>query len=176
MSLQLPAMLQDVGLSVSRASAFLGLMLGLSVVGRLGIGGLADRFDKRRVLAVAAAGLGFSSLLVLARGSPLGRTSYVMSYGVFVGGTFTTLPLVAQSIFGMRAFGRIYVTVALAVSLGAALGSYLGARVYDWQGSYTGSVLLACGCAVLASLLVLTLRRRDWGAERIAAVQTSLGR
>lgn len=176
MSLQLPAMLQDVGLSVSRASGFLGLMLGLSVVGRLGIGGLADRFGNRRVLAVAAAGLGFSSLLVLARASSLGRISYVVIYGIFVGGTFTTMPLTAQSIFGMRAFGRIYVIVMLAVPLGTALGSYLGARVYDWQGSYTGSVLLACGAAVFASLLVLTLRRRDWSADRVAAIQTPLGR
>jgi hypothetical protein len=128
------------------------------------------------VLAVAAAGLGFSALLVLGRATSLGRIAYVVIYGIFVGGTFTTLPLAAQSIFGMRAFGRIYVIVMLAVPLGTALGSYLGARVYDWQGSYTGSVLLACGCAVLAGLLVLTLRRRDWGAERVAAVQTSLGR
>ena len=168
MVLQLSAMLQDVGLSISRSASFLGLMLGFSVVGRLSIGGLADRFDEIRLLAVAAAGMGLSTLLMLARMNPLARASYVVMYGVFMGGTFTVIPLTAQSMFGMRSFGRIYAIVTLAVMLGAALGNYLGAWVYDWQGDYSGSVLLACGAAVLASLLVLTLRRLDWDADRTA--------
>ena len=159
-ALQFPAMLQDAGLSVSSSAIFLGLMLGFSAIGRLGIGSLCDRFDKPRVLAASTLGMALSTLLMLAPGNALARILFVISYGIAMGGTFTTIPLTGQALFGQRSFGRIYAVVCVALTLGATAGNYLGARVYDWQGNYAYAVALASGAAVLAAALALALRRR----------------
>ena len=164
--LHLPAMLQDAGMPLKQAGGVLGLMLGVSIIGRLGIGQLADRFEPRTVLAVALICMGLGALPLLAPANPTMRSLFVVLYGVAQGGGATVIPLVVQPFFGMRAFGKIYGLIVMGMTAGFSIGNYLGGRIYDLNGDYTWAVLVASAAGLLAGLFPLILRRPDWGTEQ----------
>jgi len=164
-ALQVPAMLQDTGLPASVAASFLGFMLGVSAIGRLAVGSLADRFDRARILGVCLLGMALGALTMMWPANALARIGYIFIYGISSGGTFTILPVIAQWLFGLRAFGKVFAVVILATTLATAAGNYLGARIYDWRGDYSAAVWVAVSAAALAGLLAFTLRPRTWEQE-----------
>jgi len=168
MTLQAPAMLQDAGLSVSSSASYLGFMLGVSIIGRLAIGNLADRFSRVHLLSISLLGMGLGALTMLWPAQPLARLGYVVFYGIGSGGAFTVFPLTVQSIFGLQSFGRIYAVVIVGSLLSTAAGNYLGARIYDWRGGYTAAVWLAAAAATTAGALALTVRHRSWENVELA--------
>ena len=159
--LHLPAMLQDTGMPLKHAGGVLGLMLGVSIIGRLGIGRLADRFEPRIIMGVVIICMGLSSLPLLAPANPTMRSLFVVLYGVAQGGGVTVIPLVVQPLFGMRAFGKIYGLIVVGMTVGLSIGNYLGGQIYDLKGGYTWAVLVASVAGLLAGLLPLALRRPD---------------
>jgi len=163
MSLQMPALVQDAGLSASAAASLFGLMLGVSVIGRLAIGSLTDRLNRFHLLGFSLLGMACGSLCLQWPASSAARLLYVFIYGVASGGAFTALPVTGQAIFGLRNFGKIYAIVTLLSTLGTAAGNYLGARAYDWLGSYRMAVWMAAAASALAGMLAFTLRAPAWG-------------
>jgi MFS family permease len=161
MSLQAPAMFQDAGLSVSGSARYLSFMLGVSIIGRLGIGNLADRFNRVYLLSAALICMAMGALMMLWPAQPLARLGYVVFYGIGSGGVFTVFPVTVQSFFGLQSFGRIYSVVIVGSMLSTGVGNYLGARIYDWRGSYDAAIWVSFAAATLAAALALTLRRRS---------------
>jgi len=168
-ALQLPAMFEGAGLSASAAASFFGFMLGVSVIGRLSIGSLADRFDRSRVLGFSLLGMALGVCMLLWPASPVARILFVFIYGVASGGVFTVFPVTGQALFGLRAFGKIYALVGLATALGTAGGNYLGARMFDWMGDYRGAVIIAIIASTSAGLLALTLKKPTWDEQETPA-------
>lgn len=168
LTLHVPAMLSGVGLSLGDAGGILGMMLGVSILGRLGAGAVAERFSPHRMLSPLIAGMGVSTLSMLWPESGLARVLFVIIYGLTQGGTFTASPLVMQSLFGMKAFGRIYGLLTVGLTLGMSAGNYVGGWLFDRQGHYGGAVLLASGVSLAAAVLVLLLRPVRWEEESIA--------
>lgn len=157
-SMHLPALLQDEGLPLSTAGAYLGFMLGIGIGGRLLIGELSDTLKPRHLFLGSCFGMGVSALLLLRPDVPAARLVFVVAYGVFQGAASTVIPLVLQSLFGVRAFGRIYGTVLLFSAGTVAFGNYLGGLIYDMQGDYTTAVVLACALGVASGCLALMTR------------------
>jgi len=159
LTLQLPAMMQGVGMSLDQAGGLLGLMLGVSVIGRLGAGQLTDHLDARKVFAIMMTCMGLGALPLLAPANPFLRAVFILIYGIAQGGAATTIPLTVQSLFGMKAFGKIYGWIVVGMTLGFSIGNFLGGRIYDWQGDYMVAVSVAGAAGLLAGCLSLTLRR-----------------
>ena len=157
-SLHLPAMLQDAGLSLSSSGAYLGIALGIGITGRLLVGELSDRVKPRYLFLVAAAGMGLSSLFMLYPGVVVARGAFVVTYGIFQGAAVTVTALVIHSLFGVRYFGRIYGVIVLASAGSVALGNYIGGLTYDLRGNYTPAVFLACAAGLCAAVLLLCIR------------------
>jgi len=161
-SLQMPAILQGAGLTVSASAAFLGVMLGISTAGRLVIGALTDRFDTVRILGFALLGTALGAAMLFWPASAAARIGFIILYGLASGGVYTVMPLTVQSAFGLKTYGRIYAVVFVTGALGMSAGNYLGAWLYDWQGNYTSAIWLAVGTTVAAALLAFTLKPRKW--------------
>ena len=158
-NLHLPAMLQDAGLPLSTAGIFLGLVLGISVAGRLLIGELSDRFKPRYLFGIACLGTGICALLLLEPENPVVRAVFVVVYGTFQGAVATVIPLVVHSLFGGRAFGRIYGVVLMSTAATVALGNYLGGVIFDTFGNYTAAIVLASAISIVAAIISFSGRR-----------------
>ncbi len=141
----------------SDAASVLSLVLGFSIVGRLLMGWLADRFSKKYVMLLTymlvAAGI---PLLLLNSSRPLLLASAAI-FGIGLGGDYMIIPLITAEIFGMRVLGRLLGVILTAGGVAEAAAPWAVGRLRDVTGSYTSSCAALVGIALLGALAVLAL-------------------
>lgn len=148
------AYLQDLNYSPMVSATALGLMLGMSILGRLLSGVLGMRFDGRYLAAVfmACLGLGIVSLMN-ARGIFFVYVYSILT-GIGFGGMIVLLPNVMGAYFGRTHFSRIVGWTTPVVTLASALSPMMAGFLYDKTGSYflpfTITATLLFGCIILA--------------------------
>jgi MFS family permease len=138
----------------------LSLVLAFSIVGRLLIGWLADRFSKKYVML-------FIYILVAAA-IPflfLGRTPSVLyvsgaAFGLGLGGDYMIIPLMAAELFGVRILGRLMGVILTAGGIAEAASPWMIGRLRDSTGSYSEGCLVLVGMALLGAAAVLALPER----------------
>ncbi len=124
------------------AANFLGLTIGFSMVGRVGGGFLADRFNPRyllvgtgclyasalAVLVVSIVELGIRSTAPLYAFAPL--------YGLGLGSSVVITPVLVGRCFGLLNFGKILGLINMGFALGVILGPVLLGWLFDITASY----------------------------------------
>jgi MFS family permease len=129
-----------------------------SISGRLGLGWLGDRLDKRRVIAAAFAMI-FGGLLCFAFAS-LEATwllvLFLILFGIGYGGNNTLRGSAVREFFGRRNFGAIHGLVIGIMMLGSITGPPLAGWVFDNWGTYQPIWFVFTGLAVAGILLALT--------------------
>jgi len=164
----------DHGYSQGAAAQIASLVLASSLVGRLGMGWLADRIPKKYVmlliyLLVAAA----IPLLFLTR---MQGAIYLFAvvFGIGLGGEYMVIPLMAAELFGVRVLGRAMGVVLTGDGVAEALAPVLVGRMHDVSGSYATGFLAVIGFAIAGAIAVLFLPRSSppvpafVGAQRAA--------
>jgi len=142
------------------AAGVLSLVLTFSIVGRLLIGWLADRFSKKYVMLL--------TYLLVAAGIPLlfvgtSRVALYVSgavFGIGLGGDYMIIPLVTAEIFGMQILGRLLGVLLAAGAIADAAAPWLIGRLRDTTGSYSVSCYVLMALALLGGLAVLGLPER----------------
>ncbi len=142
------------------AAGVLSLVLAFSIVGRLLIGWLADRFSKKYVMLL--------TYLLVAAGIPLlflGTTRLILYgsaaiFGIGLGGDYMIIPLVTAEIFGLEILGRLLGVLLAAGAIADAVAPWLIGRLRDTTGSYSVSCFVLVVMALLGGLAVLGLPER----------------
>jgi len=87
----------DLGMTTERAALILSVLGGASIVGRLLVGHLIDRFGARSILCTCLAGLLVALLILRLTGSPFWLFPAALIYGIAHGGLFTAVsPSIAR--------------------------------------------------------------------------------
>ena len=139
------------------AAKVLSLVLACSIVGRLLIGWLADRFSKKYVMLL--------TYLLVTAGIPLmflGQTRLILYasaaiFGIGLGGDYMIIPLMTAEIFGIEILGRLLGVILTAGSIAEAGAPWLIGRLRDTSGSYRESCFVLVGIALLGGIAVLGL-------------------
>lgn len=155
------AYLHDLNYSPMVSATALGLMLGMSILGRLVSGVLGMRFDGRHLAAVflSCMGLGIVSLLN-ARGIFFVYLYSILT-GIGFGGMIVLLPNVMGAYFGRTHFSGIVGWTTLAVTLVSAVSPILAGFFYDRTGNYT--IPFAAASVLLFVSIVLAFLARPPG-------------
>lgn len=157
-SVHFVALLGDAGLSPARAGAIASLT-GLSViVARIATGWLIDRIFAPWVAAAMMA-IAAVCLLSLAAAGASAAVLGAIGYGLAVGSEIDILAYLTARYFGMRAYGRIYGVLYMALLAGAALSPLGYGFGVDLTGSYAAPLTIAAGLLALAAMLFLMLPR-----------------
>ena len=155
----LPAFLTDQGFESQVAAGYLALAIGLSVLGRLSFGVLADRFTKRWIMCGALV-LQALAVLCLFRVHWLGALpGFVFLFGMGLGGGAVLIPLLIGECFGLRAFGKVLGVVTISATLGAATGPVLTGRIFDVMGSYETAFVLHIVSFTAGAVAICFLRK-----------------
>lgn len=128
------------------------------VVGKLGIGWLADRIHAKLLLAFCCGMPALACALFLVSASSLAIPLIaVVILGIAIGSQLTTTIYLSTRYFGMRCFGKLFSFIGCAVALASAIAPWTGGKIFDVTHSY--AVLLTAGIPVslLSSLLILSL-------------------
>jgi sugar phosphate permease len=159
----------DHGIPQVTAASVLALMGAMNFVGTITSGWLTDRYDPRKLLAVYYSLRGLSLLLLPFVTEFAGLAIFAIFFGLdYIATVPPTVALVADR-FGRANVGAVFGWVFLAHQVGAALASYLGGVARDSLGDYTAAFLGAGVLAILASLMVLVVRREPISPEPQAA-------
>lgn len=164
-------------IGVGRDSASLvatGIPL-ISVGGRLGLGWLADRSDRRKVCAAAYTTMGLG-LLCFAAAPDVGPwvlAPFLLFFGVGYGGNNALRPSLARQFFGRRTFGSVFGFMIGINMLGGMIGPPVAGWVFDTFGQYQGVWLVFAVLAVGAVASVLSLPRTT-GSPAPRAVEQDL--
>lgn len=152
----------DRGFALAQAQWLVSALAACSILGKLALGALADRVDKRWLLLVVIAAIALEQLALLL--AP-GFTTLLIVCGLAGFASGGTLPVWAALIgerFGARSFGTVMGLmnpVNMVASL-VAIG-FIG-RSFDATGSYDLAFRVFLGVAALAAVtaLAITPRRR----------------
>jgi MFS family permease len=148
----------DLGIPMGSAATVLAAIGGVSIAGRVIMGGAGDRLGAR--LAISVCFPVMAATLVWLQFSRELWMLYLFAivYGFVHGGFFALLsPLVAE-LFGLGSHGAIFGTILFSAAIGASVGPFLVGYIFDVTSSYQLGFLI-CSLLVASSFLLALLLR-----------------
>jgi MFS family permease len=148
----------DLGISARSAANILAISGGVSILGGIIIGNIADRTGNRPALIITSI-LFVGALIWLVVAKEL-RMLYLLAaiFGFGYGGLFAVESPIVAKLFGLSAHGAIMGSAGVGYMVGGALGPVLAGRIFDITGSYQTAFLISAAASVIALILALLLR------------------
>ena len=147
----------------SAAAYVLSLILISSLIGRLLMGWLADRFPKKYVMLLIYLIVAGSIPLLFVAKAPAALYLFAVLFGIGLGGDYMIIPLMAAEIFGVKRMGRIMGVVLTADGVAESLAPTLVARFRDSTGSYTTGFSVLIALALIGAAAISLLPRKASG-------------
>ncbi|MFH1652103.1 MAG: MFS transporter [Chloroflexota bacterium] len=147
-----------------------------SIVGRLGLGGLGDRYDKRLVMAAGLALVG-GSLLLFTYTTPASLwllVIFLVINGIGNGGTLVLRPSLCREFFGRKHFGGILGLIIGIGHLGSLIGPTAAGWAYDNWGGYQTIWLVFAGLAVIPTIATLLINPASTAGDGFDAARHSV--
>ncbi len=137
----------------------LSIILAGSVIGRLTMGWLADRWAKKHVMFLIYLIVAVSiPMLVYA---PTSTTLKICAFlfGIGLGGDYMIIPLMAAELYGVAILGRVMGIVLTADSVSESLVPMFVASMRDASGSYASGFMVLVALAAVGAAAVSLLPR-----------------
>ena len=152
------AYLRDMNFSPMMSATAFGLMVGMSIIGRLACGALGLRYEGGHLGSVflGIMGLGIISLIYARSISFI--YLYSMLTGIGYGGMLVLMPNLFGAYFGRTHYSRIVGWIAPIMTLACALSPVVAGFFYDSTGNYFFSFSLAAGLIFMSALIALLVR------------------
>jgi MFS family permease len=149
----------DKGLAQGDVAVILSLVLTGSLVGRLLMGWMADRFPKKYVMLLIY-GLVAATVPLLYLAPTVGSLQLAaVLFGIGLGGDYMIIPLMAAELYGLKILGRVMGVVLTADGVAEALAPMAVAAIRDATGSYGGGFALLVCLATLGAASIACLPR-----------------
>jgi sugar phosphate permease len=150
----------DRGLPQGEIATTLSLILVGSLVGRLLMGWLADRWTKKYVMLLIYTIVAVSIVPLALAPSPALLRIFALLFGVGLGGDYMIIPLMAAELFGVRVLGRLLGVVLTADGVAEAVVPVVVATIRDRTGSYTAGFVMLMVLAAVGAVAVAMLPRK----------------
>ena len=151
--------LEDSGMSKELAALALGSLAMTSVIGRLGFGWLGDRFDRKNMVLVALAVMGFSMLILAFATRTWHIVAFFILYAPSYGGLAAMMHAIRGDYFGRTAFATISGFMATLMAVGTIIGPVFAGYVFDVTGSYR-IAFITFGIATFAALALIVATKK----------------
>lgn len=146
------------GISDINAAIVLSVIGGMSLVGRIGMGGVTDRL-RVKVSTIICLGLLTGSLIWLQFSDNLWKLyGFAVVFGFGYGGLSCLQSLIAADLFGLSILGVITAIFSFSYCAGGAVGPVLAGYLFDVSGSYQWAFLLCLAVVMIALLIGLSLK------------------
>ena len=153
----------------STAANILALAGGISIIGRVSLGNIADRIGGRKALIIcfilmSAALFWLSSVTAL-----WAFILFAIVFSLGQGGSGSAQsPLVAE-LFGLKSLGLLYGCLGVGFTIGGALGPFISGYLFDVTGSYQWAFLVAAAVGIIGMIITAflkPLKRKSMPASR----------
>lgn len=141
------------------AARILSLVLAFSIVGRLLMGWLADRFPTKYIMLLIYLLVAAAIPFLFVERSISALYIFAAIFGIGLGGDYMIIPLMTAELFSMQVLGRLLGVILTADGVAEAVSPWLLGRMHDQSGSYAQGFLLLIGAALLGAIAVSALPR-----------------
>ncbi len=164
--------LRDQGFVPEQAARVASFLLTSSIVGRLVMGYLADRFNKKYVMLLAFLMVG--SAIPVLQMVHLPGMIYVFAFlfGFGMGGDYMLIPLVTAQCFGVASLGRMMGVILTADAIGQAMTPVVVGRIFDLRKSYDWGFALMTLAAFVAAMAAMRIRTKPTGGAVTTEVRS----
>jgi predicted MFS family arabinose efflux permease len=152
-----------------QASAALGVMGAMNILGTIGSGFICDRFGRRGPLATYYFLRGVSLLFLLVVWDVTSLHLWAAVFGLNYISTVPPTTTLTANIFGRYSVGELSGWIFFSHQVGAALGAALAGWIYEWTGSYATAFMSAAVLALIAAGLALMIREEPTTSRRTPA-------
>lgn len=150
----------DLGYTQAEAANIMSIVLGASIVGRLLMGWLADRIQKKYVMILIYSLVALSIPMLYFSSVPEVLYLFAFFFGVALGGDYMIIPLMAAELFGLKVMGRVMGLVITADGLAEAFAPMLAGWLRDKSGSYANGFAALIFLALIGTVCVAILPRK----------------
>jgi OFA family oxalate/formate antiporter-like MFS transporter len=148
----------DLEISKTFAASALGLIGGISILGRIGLGLVSEKIGWKWGLFLSCLLSGLMLLWLIGVRNLWMLSVFAVVYGFFYGGKITTIPGLIASFFGTRSLGEIIGAIHAVSLTGGIIGPVLGGYIFDRSGSYRIAFLIAALAFLTSAILTLFAR------------------
>ena len=151
----------DLKYSQGQSANIISLVLLSSIIGRVLMGWLADKFPKKYVMILIYTLVAGSIPLLYFASTPGIIYFFAFIFGLGLGGDYMIIPLMAAELFGVRMMGRVMGLILTAVGLAEAFSPLLVAWLRDNSGNYANGFAVLIILAVIGIIAVAMLPKRS---------------
>jgi MFS family permease len=150
----------DAHYGQGQAARILSLVLASSMMGRLLMGWLADRFPKKYVMLLIYLLVASAIPFLFLAGVPVLMYAFAILFGVGLGGDYMIIPLITAEIFDARLLGRLLGIILTAGGIAEAVAPWIVGHIRDVTGSYSNGFLFLIATSLLGAAVVAFLPTR----------------
>jgi MFS family permease len=152
------AHLEDIGIARHTAETMLGLMIAMSIPGRLLFGWLGDRISKQHLLAFSSVLQGIGIFIIANATGLVYVWPFLLFYGLGYGGAIPLTQALRADLFGRKIFATIGGLIMPFTTLGGVAGPIFAGYVYDVTDSYRIAFYTFVVLILLSGLTFLFVR------------------
>lgn len=152
------AHVQDLGFSLAAGANVLAACTGASIIGRIGMGRVADMIGNRPALMIGYAATTVVLIWGLVAKDLWGLFLFALVFGFGWGAQAVLRFAVTSEAFGLVSLGVVMGVLTLAEAIAAGFGSYFGGHIFDVVGSYQPVFFMGIALSVVAILLAWLLK------------------
>jgi MFS family permease len=147
----------DINISATTAANILAAIGGSSILGRVVLGGMADRIGNKRAFII-----GFVLMALPVLGMVFSKETWILFliaivFGIGYGGCIASESPLAASVFGLKSIGLIFGFLSSGYTVGAAVGPVLAGYIFDITVSYQVAFILTAFVGIAGLILTTTL-------------------
>ncbi|MFC1951721.1 MFS transporter [Chloroflexota bacterium] len=148
----------ELGISTTVAAITVSVIGGVSILGRIVMGGISDRLGCKPTLIITISFFIVSFVLIQFAQEAWLFYIFATVSGIGRGAFYTLISPMLAELFGLRSLGAILGGAAFLGAIGGALGPALSGRIFDVTGSYQLSFLILLALSIIAIVLISFLR------------------
>ncbi len=153
----------DLKYTQQESANILSLVLGASIFGRLLMGWLADRIQKKYVMMLIYILIAGSIPLLYLASTPGIIYLFAFIFGIGLGGDYMIIPLMAAELFGVKVMGRVMGIILTFDGLAEAFSPMLVGWLRDRGGSYANgfAALIFLGLIGIVTVAMLPGKKNN---------------
>jgi len=155
----------DQGFSQDESTDIISLVLASSIIGRLLMGFLADRFPKKYVMLLIYTLVSCAIPLLYFTSTPGVIYLFAVVFGIAFGGDYMIIPLMAAELFGLKVMGRVMGLVLTMDGLAEALSPMLVGFLRDQSHNYANGFAALIAMAVIGAIAIALLPTKRMTSE-----------
>jgi MFS family permease len=152
--------LRDQKFTPEMAARVASLLLVSSIVGRVIMGYLADRFHKKYVMVAAYLMVGLSIPALYYVDTPGTIHLFALTFGFGMGADYMLIPLMTAHCFGVASLGKLMGVILTTDAVSQAFTPVLVGRLFDLHGSYRWGFAVLIVMSLLGALAGALIPRR----------------